>query len=51
MMLRTRAVPAACGLLAAALLAGCGGGDDGGKDSAYCSTLKDERTELTRLAG
>jgi hypothetical protein len=34
--------------LLAGLLAGCGGGD--GADSAYCSTLEDERKELTRLA-
>jgi hypothetical protein len=43
------ATPACAVALLAGLLVGCGGDDDGA-DGAYCSTLKEERAELTRLA-
>ena len=46
--MRTVSRALAAALLLAGLLTGCGGGD--GADSAYCSTLKEERKVLTRLA-
>jgi len=47
-MLRPVATAVALTVLAAPLAA-CGGGDDG-SDSGYCSTLRDEKAALARLA-
>jgi hypothetical protein len=47
--MRALAVPVCGLLLVTGVLSGCG--SDDGSDSSYCSTLKDERTELTKLAG
>ncbi|GAA1911379.1 hypothetical protein [Nocardioides marmoribigeumensis] len=45
----SRLAAALCGLLVLAGLTGCGGDGDS-RDSAYCSTLKDERKQLADLA-